>query len=215
MSVGNLILLGAIGAGGYWAFQNGHLDAVLDRLGLDAPEAERADNSGLFETNSADYLQPASMTDAQINKMSELDILKMFWSDVQPWARRNPEWTAAMMKQESMGNTNATSSAGAKGLMQVMNGTQGDIYRWGWRKYSAEPQLLYEPNVGIYYGTAYLEYLSTWNGKTRTKEWMAQAYNAGPGGNDNDTKTWPLETRKYLPKINQYYQEFLAQSGKV
>ncbi|MEM7243380.1 MAG: lytic transglycosylase domain-containing protein [Pseudomonadota bacterium] len=110
-------------------------------------------------------------------------------------------WVSAMMWQESRGNANAISPAGARGVMQVMPGTQDDLVRWGWDKYQPDHMDLHLPNVGIYFGTAYLEYLSQ---QSSDREWITRAYNAGPGG-QRSNGSWPAETVDYLARIIERY----------
>lgn len=137
-------------------------------------------------------------------------LLREHWADVQPWARNNSRWVACLMRQESAFNTNAVSSAGARGLMQVMSGTMADLHRWGWNKYPAEPQSLHLPNVGIYFGTAYLEYL--YRNHSEDRETITRMYNAGPGG-QRSNGTWPAETVNYLAQIRRFNSEYSQFGG--
>lgn len=195
----NLLLLGALGAGGYWAYQNGHLDDLIARLdglpgqGGDALEAE-------IETKVS-MPMPAGTSKEEALLRDNFDV-------VSDWSQSNLKWTAAMMWQESRGRPNAVSSAGALGLMQVMPGTAKDIHRWGWREFSPDRETLLTVRGSIYFGTAYLEYLSR---KNNDREWMARAYNAGPGGQRSDG-TWPRETVNYLKAVKGRHTQ-LIQKG--
>lgn len=185
-----------VGGGVFWAYKNGHLDELLARL---LPKGQ-----GVTISPVSSPVSPSGKPSGNLTK--EEQILLRNWADVQPWARKNAAWVAAMMYQESGGKNNAVSHKGARGVLQVMPGTQGDIYKWGWRKYPADPNMLHIENIGVYYGTAYLQILS----KTSSdKEWITRAYNAGPGGKLTSGK-WPRETIDYLAKIKIRYREILA-----
>lgn len=196
--IDRLFIVGALGAGAYWAYQNGHLDGLLDRF---APDLAR-DTSDLFQTGGGPTTALLPREAATISK--EEQWLRDHWADVSPWARRNLLWTSSMMWQESRGNPNATSGDDARGLMQVIPGTQEWVYNTGYKRYPATPASLWKPRENIYFGTHFLQMLSKWGGKTRSKEWMARAYNAGPAGQRNDG-TWPAETVDYLARIETQF----------
>jgi soluble lytic murein transglycosylase len=118
----------------------------------------------------------------------------------------------AVIKVESDFDPNATSSAGAIGLMQMVNGTFGDV-----KGYLGETTTtfhdLYEPETSIRYGTCYLNYLY----KMFDYNWdtALAAYNGGLGNvskwlNDErysddgeNLKDIPFaETKNYVRKVN-------------
>lgn len=236
MSARGLVKLAVIGGALYWASRSGYLtqatDAVNDATGLDLP-----DLSDLFQTHAgtstavavlpsasqdllADYYdtaepepEPAAVAvptgSGAVSK--EEQWLLDHWGDVQPWARRNHVWVAAMMWQESRGNPQATSVDDARGLMQVIPGTQKWMYDIGYRRYPANPGNLYTPNISIYFGTSFLEFLSS---KSRDREWITRAYNAGPGG-QRSNGSWPAETVDYLAKIKARYRVLMEQKGEA
>ena len=203
MSVlGTITKLGVV-AGGFWAYRNGYLDSLIDAAREATQGGATPAASMLFDVPNVPVPEPVAASlrlDSGASK--EYDLLSLHWSDVQPWARRNKSWAAAMMWQESKGNNDAVSSAGARGLLQVMPGTMGDLHRWGWNRYPADPLTLHRPNVGIYFGTAYMEYLHKEWGQDR--DWITRAYNAGPGG-QRSNGTWPAETVNYLEQIKRQY----------
>lgn len=106
----------------------------------------------------------------------------------------------AVIGQESGGNSNATSSAGASGLMQLMPDTAKSL---GVTDTSNVDQ-------SIMGGTKYLSQQLSKYGST---ELALAAYNAGPGAVDNAIKqagstSWdavskylPSETRSYVPSV--------------
>jgi D-alanyl-D-alanine carboxypeptidase len=104
-------------------------------------------------------------------------------------------WVRAVMQQESGGEQQATSPAGAMGLMQVMPATYEELrvrYRLG-----DDP---YEPHSNILAGTAYIREMYDRYG---TPGFLA-GYNAGPDRVDNylaGRARLPDETVNYLAAI--------------
>lgn len=119
-----------------------------------------------------------------------------------PWIRDAsrrfdiPElWIREVMRQESGGRANATSHAGAMGLMQVMPGT----YRELRDRYGLGPDP-YHPYDSIQAGTAYLREMYELYGNPA----FLAAYNAGP--RRLEEYLWagrglPGETRNYVARI--------------
>jgi soluble lytic murein transglycosylase-like protein len=84
----------------------------------------------------------------------------------------------ALVRQESRFNPQATSWAGARGLMQLMPGTAADAT--GNDAFKRTPSVLYDPSVNLRAGQDYLDYLMrnyTGGDMLRT----VAAYNGGPG----------------------------------
>lgn len=109
---------------------------------------------------------------------------------------RIPEkWIRAVMRQESGGNEDAISSAGAMGLMQVMPATYAQLaaqYGLG-----NDP---YEPHDNMMAGAAYLRQMYDRYGSPG----FLAAYNAGPGRVDaylSGTNDLPDETVNYVAAI--------------
>jgi soluble lytic murein transglycosylase len=130
----------------------------------------------------------------------------------------DPALVAAVIRQESSFNPQATSPAGARGLMQLMPAVgqslaaQKGIGPWN-------PDLLYEPDVSIKLGTAHLstlvrkypdvvKSLAAYNaGESRVEKWSTKT-----GANDPEVFTERIpfvETRDYVRTIlrnRAYYQ---------
>jgi len=107
----------------------------------------------------------------------------------------DPRLLRAVATQESGGNPNARSRAGAVGVMQIMPGTGREL---GVTDLTNAEQSIY--------GGA--KYLSQMLDKYKHPELALAAYNAGPGRVDAFLKggALPDETLKYVPAIKAHYE---------
>src|SRR4029079_2238139 len=88
----------------------------------------------------------------------------------------DPALVAALICQESTFDAGAVSSAGARGLMQVMPKTGRTIARA--KRVSYSTRALHDPSVAMDFGTHYLRRLmDRFDGRV---ERVLAAYNAGP-----------------------------------
>ena len=105
------------------------------------------------------------------------------------------QWIWAVMRVESAGRVDATSHAGAMGLMQVMPGT--------WTSLTARHGLggnAYDPRANIMAGAAYLRDMHDRYGSPG----FLAAYNAGPGRYEQylrGARRLPNETQNYVAKL--------------
>ena len=103
----------------------------------------------------------------------------------------DPAFLLGLIRQESMLDPNAVSTAGAMGLMQLMPATAGTL-----ASQLKQPMLnskdLYQPDLNIVYGSYYLRKLLDRFGNQLAV--VIAAYNAGP----NRVKQW-LPTQSALP----------------
>ena len=129
--------------------------------------------------------------------------------------RVDPALTAALIRQESLFDSMATSRAGARGLMQIMPSVGREMARsrrrTGWHADS-----LYQPRVNLEFGTSHLAWaLQRYGGLERT----LAAYNAGgsrvtrwarfPGSDDPEVFVeWiPFpETRTYVRTVRRNFE---------
>jgi hypothetical protein len=105
-------------------------------------------------------------------------------------------WIAAVLDAESAGDPRAVSSAGARGLMQVMPDTWAELrvrYRFGDDPFAVRDNIMA--------GAAYLREMWDIYGNVGA---MLAAYNAGPGRYDEYVSTGrplPAETRAYVAAL--------------
>jgi soluble lytic murein transglycosylase len=99
----------------------------------------------------------------------------------------DPNFIAIIMTMESGGDPQASSAAGAKGLMQITDLTGKDIAAKFLKRPTANFNLN-DPATNIEFGTAYLAHLRDTFGEWRqgpswdsTAELVAAGYNGGPG----------------------------------
>lgn len=104
----------------------------------------------------------------------------------------------AVIKAESNFNPKAVSSAGARGLMQLMPGTARGL----------GVSDSFDPEQNVMAGTRFLrDLLDRYHGDLDSS---LAAYNWGPGNVDRHPERLPRETRNYLARVKQLYTSFTA-----
>ncbi|KAB0672293.1 lytic transglycosylase domain-containing protein [Oryzomonas sagensis] len=104
----------------------------------------------------------------------------------------------AVIKAESNFNPTAVSSAGARGLMQLMPGTARSL----------GVNDAFDPEQNVMAGTRFLrDLLDRYNGNVDS---ALAAYNWGPGNVDRRPDRMPRETQNYLVRVKQLYASYSA-----
>ena len=150
-----------------------------------------------------------------------------FESEIKQYAgdqKINPAWAFAIARRESSFMSDANSSAGAKGLMQIMPGTAKQLARK-----KVTNKYLFNAKNNIKLGTKYLRKLldrhdgnqvlatAAYNaGPYRIKSWLKDAQ---PLPADVWIETIPFkETREYVKSVlayQQIYQDKVGQTGSL
>lgn len=137
------------------------------------------------------------------------------WRPARGW-RVDQALAFAHALAESNFRPDVTSPAGARGLLQVLPGSAGDMARA--RGESVGAAQLYEPNTNLEYGQSYMEFLRDYSGTGGLLPKVIASYNAGPAPitawNTRFDQSDPLlyietipywETRGYVPIILRNY----------
>jgi soluble lytic murein transglycosylase-like protein len=113
------------------------------------------------------------------------------------------DFIRSVIRQESAGNSQAVSVAGARGLMQLMPATALDL----------GVSDSFSPEQNVHGGTRYLrELLERYNGDAIK---ALAAYNAGPGAVDHYKGVPPYrETRNYVARVVRDYNRSKQGAGK-
>lgn len=198
MGVLGVVTVGGLGFGAYWAYKKGLLADLLGGAGADAG----GDAGGSGGTPFGPWLPASSPV---VGKNSYEQILRDNWAYVSPWARANYQWVCAMIKQESgTQGSKARGSAGEIGLMQVKPATAAEMVTRGYGELSATESVMATDRGGVYFGCAYLQYLS---GKKSDRAWITKAYNGGPG--------WESLSSSYKAAREIYYSEVLKKYNEM
>ncbi len=124
------------------------------------------------------------------------------WDQIKHWAKvRNLDiyQVAGLIRQESVFDARARSSANAYGLMQLLLPTARLVARkYGVAADLSSANALYQPALNIELGTGYMRDQLTRFGRV---EFMAVAYNAGPGRVTTWSRTLPTEMDEYVEAI--------------
>ena len=116
-----------------------------------------------------------------------------------------------IIEQESGGNSNSQSSAGAMGLMQIMPNTAQQVASANNISYSGQSSL-FNPVINIQIGTAYLSSLySQFNNWTTA----LNAYFAGANNAYNTYQTIPQPQTANMPMGSTYGQQVIIRANNI
>jgi soluble lytic murein transglycosylase len=186
------------------------LDAALanaprsPRLNLAKARVLRARNDNLqalvvLQRSFPDYSQmkPAELTREEWDAFYPLSN----WETIKQEARaRNldPYTVAGLIRQESVFDPRAKSNANAYGLMQLLLDTAQRTARKYGAPVPASADALYDPQLNIKLGTAYLRDQLDRFGRI---EYVAAAYNAGPGRAERWINELPAELDEWAEAV--------------
>jgi soluble lytic murein transglycosylase len=117
------------------------------------------------------------------------------------------------MREESYFNRWVISSAGARGLIQLMPGTAFDVARWNGLPFLEEEEF-FMPDNSVLYGALYIN--RQWRSYQGEPALFLAAYNAGPGNASRwvDMHGWdPADPELYIEQIT--YRETRIYVKKV
>jgi soluble lytic murein transglycosylase len=163
----------------------------------------KGDNVSAFLALARSYPDYAQMFPEEMSR-EEWDIFYPLtnWKDIKYWAdqrKLDPYQVAGLIRQESVFNPRAKSGANAYGLMQLILPTARTTARkYGSSTGSIDVPTLYNPAVNIELGTAYLRDQLDKFGRI---EYVAAAYNAGPGRIPQWRATLPPEMDEFVEAI--------------
>ncbi len=124
------------------------------------------------------------------------------WNDIKFWAKQrslDQYQVAGLIRQESVFNPRARSHANAYGLMQLLIPTARTVARkFGSATTSITGETLFQPAVNIELGTGYLREQFDKFGRI---EYVAAAYNAGPGRIPGWRASLPYEMDEFVEAI--------------
>ena len=124
------------------------------------------------------------------------------WNDIKTWAQNrglDRYQVAGFIRQETIFDAKAKSGANAFGLMQLLLPTAKTVARsYGASVVPSSPADLYQPALNIELGTAYLKDQFAKFGRV---EYVAVAYNAGPGRVPQWRSTLPAEIDEFVEAI--------------
>jgi soluble lytic murein transglycosylase-like protein len=162
-------------------------------LGAAAPTGRQQSFQAMLNGALPTLRTPASAGAAQAASRNGVQTPNGYGPLIADAARRHgvdPALVAGVIESESGFNARATSSAGAKGLMQLMDGTARGLG-------VTDP---YDPAQNVNGGTRFLrQLLDRYNGDPKL---ALAAYNAGGGAVDRYGGIPPYpETQRYVPKV--------------
>lgn len=142
----------------------------------------RGENLEAFRTLARSFPDYSQMEVEELTP-EEWDIFYplAYWDSIRQEARArsiDPYTVAGLIRQESVFNPRASSHANAHGLMQLIPDTARTVARRVGSGRAISVDALYDPSFNIQLGTAYLREQLDKFGRI---EYVAAAYNAGPG----------------------------------
>ncbi|MGI8655742.1 MAG: transglycosylase SLT domain-containing protein [Pyrinomonadaceae bacterium] len=162
----------------------------------------RGDNVGALNALKKSYPDYSQMKPEELTR-DEWDVFYPlnYWNIITEQAtlrRLDPHQVAGLIRQETVFDPRARSSASAYGLMQLLIPTATILARRYGIDRAITPESLFEPRLNIQLGTAYMRDQLDKFGRI---EYVAAAYNAGPNRVVQWRSTLPLEIDEWAEAI--------------
>lgn len=162
----------------------------------------KGDNVGALLALAKSYPDYSQMNPEEMGR-EEWDIFYPLtnWNDIKYWAKQRNLDTyqvAGLIRQESVFNPRAKSGANAYGLMQLLIPTARMMAKKYGSAATIDGYTLFQPALNVELGTAYMRDQLSKYGRI---EYMAVAYNAGPGRVVQWRNSLPLEIDEYVEAI--------------
>ena len=162
----------------------------------------KGDNVSAFLALAKSYPDYSQMFPEEMGR-EEWDIFypHVAWEQMAAWSKnRNLDLyqVAGLIRQESIFDPRAKSPANAYGLMQLIMPTARSVARKYGSTATISVEALFQPALNIELGTAYMRDQLDKYGRI---EYMAVAYNAGPGRVPQWRATLPIEIDEFVEAI--------------
>ncbi len=162
----------------------------------------KEDNTSALLALARSYPDYAQMFPEEMGK-EEWDIFYPlnYWDQIKSWAKtRNLDayQVAGFIRQETVFSPRAKSNANAYGLMQLLIPTARTLAKKYGNESPISVETLYQPALNIELGTAYIRDMYDKFGRV---EYVAIAYNAGPGRVPQWQSTLPFEMDEFVEAI--------------
>ncbi|MBC7795489.1 MAG: transglycosylase SLT domain-containing protein, partial [Pyrinomonadaceae bacterium] len=171
-------------------------------LGVAKLYRRRGDNVNALLALARSYPDYSQMKPEELSR-EEWDIFYPlnYWETIKLWAKTrtlDPYQVAGLIRQESVFNPRAKSGANAFGLMQMLVPTAKATARKYGNSSNVTAESLYNPQLNIELGTGFMRQQFDNYGRI---EYVAAAYNAGPGRVVTWRQTLPLEMDEWAEAI--------------
>lgn len=180
----------------------------------------KGDNTAAFVALKNSYPDYAQMFPEEMGR-EEWSIFYplIHWNEIKYWSEQrglDMYKVAGVIRQESVFMPRATSPAKAYGLMQLIMPTAISTARKYGASVPSSPEMLFGPTLNIELGTAYMKDQLAKYGRI---EYMAVAYNAGPGRVTQWRTSLPAEIDEFVEEIpfretKQYVQGVIRNTAQ-
>lgn len=180
----------------------------------------KGDNTAAFVALKNSYPDYAQMFPEEMSKEEWAIFYPLIhWNEIKFWSEKrglDMYKVAGVIRQESVFMPRAASPAKAYGLMQLIMPTAISTARKYGASVPTSPEMLFGPTLNIELGTAYMKDQLAKYGRI---EYMAVAYNAGPGRVTQWRASLPAEMDEFVEEIpfretKQYVQGIIRNTAQ-